>query len=313
MTGVIIGRFMPPHNGHLYLIDFARHMVDRLYVLVCTLEHEPIPGVLRYRWVQELAPSCEVVHITEEIPEARRGAAGATEIWARAVRDAVPEKITHVFASEDYGWDLARHLESQYIPVDPSRSNIPVSASAIQSDPWDNWRFIPPAVRPWFVRHVAVVGNQDRAERLAKELNTVVVHPYREFWNTTWNQCSMQEQADPLSEKQIQRGGRATAEALARQANRILIHDVRNAEDLSQLARIDLVVGATNGTNFGGSSKHGEAPRGAGSILHGREQDARLVAKEPETGRSPAFVDEQVATAPEIERVLFGVSTSLDT
>ena len=242
MTGVIIGRFMPPHNGHLYLIDFARHMVDRLYVLVCTLSHEPIPGELRYRWVQELAPTCEIVHITEEIPEARRGAAGATEIWARSVRNAVPEQITHVFASEDYGWDLASHLNAQYVPVDPSRNNIPVSASAIRANPWENWRFVPPTVRPWFVRHLVVIGNRDRAERLARELATVVVHPYREFWNQTWEHAQGRRDATPLPEEQIQRGARATVEALARHANRILVHDLRSVEDLSFISRVDLVV-----------------------------------------------------------------------
>jgi NadR type nicotinamide-nucleotide adenylyltransferase len=243
MTGVIIGRFMPPHNGHLYLIDFARAMVDRLYVLVCTLSHEPIPGDLRYAWVRELAPHSEIVHITEEIPEARRGAAGAISIWAESVRNAVPEPITHVFASEDYGWDLAWNLEAQYVPVDPSRSNIPVSASAIRANPFENWRFIPPAVRPWFLRHVAVIDDRSRAEALARELNTVVVHPYHEFWRLTWSEFAGRRDVPPLSQELIDRGGRATIRALARQASRILIHDVRTADDLDLVERLDLIIG----------------------------------------------------------------------
>jgi len=243
MTGVIIGRFMPPHNGHLYLIDFARAMVDRLYVLVCTLSHEPIPGHLRYQWVQELAPHSEIIHITEEIPEARRGAAGAIAIWADSVRRAVPEPIAHVFASEDYGWDLAWSLEAQYIPVDPSRSNIPVSASAIRANPFENWRFIPPAVRPWFLKHVAVIDDRSRAEALARDLNTVVVHPYHEFWQLTWNEFGGRREVAPLSPEQIRRGGRATIGALARQANTILIHDVRTAEDLAMIEELDVIIG----------------------------------------------------------------------
>lgn len=250
MIGVIIGRFMPPHNGHLYLIDFARAMVDRLYVLVCTLSHEPIPGELRYRWVQELAPHSEIVHITEEIPEARRGAAGAISIWADSVRNAVPEPITHVFASEDYGWDLAWNLEAQYVPVDPSRSNIPVSASAIRTNPFENWRFIPPAVRPWFLRHVAVIDDPRGAEALARELNTVVVHPYHEFWRLTWSEFAGRRDVPPLSQEQIDRGGRATIGALGRQANRILIHDIRTAADLEMVDRLDLVIGTAPGPPY---------------------------------------------------------------
>lgn len=242
MAGVIIGRFMPPHNGHLYLIDFARHMVDRLYILVCTLSHEPIPGTLRYEWVRELAPSCEVVHITEEIPEAKRGEAGAITIWANSVRDAVPEPITHVFASENYGWELAWQLDAQYVPVDPSRRNIPVSASAIRANPYENWRFIPPPVRPWYVRHVAVVNDRDLAERLADELATVVVHPYREFWQYTWNEFAGRRDAQPLSAEQVRRGAASTVAALARQAHRILIHDTRTEEDLAAIDRVDLII-----------------------------------------------------------------------
>ena len=242
MTGVIIGRFMPPHSGHLYLIDFARHMVERLYVLVCTLSHEPIPGNLRYEWIRELAPSCEVIHITEEIPAARRGEVGATAIWAETVREAVSETITHVFASEQYGWELARHLDAQYVPVDPSRSNIPVSATAIRENPWEKWRFIPSAVRPWFVRHVAVVDNREYAERTAREMNTVVVHPYREFWHKTWSEYAGSDKRHPLTEEQIRRGALSTTVALARRANRVLFHNLREVADLHDLPRIDLIV-----------------------------------------------------------------------
>ena len=36
-TGLIIGKFMPLHRGHMVLIDYARSRVDRLTVLVCSL------------------------------------------------------------------------------------------------------------------------------------------------------------------------------------------------------------------------------------------------------------------------------------
>lgn len=242
MNGVIIGRFMPPHNGHLYLIDFARHMVDKLYILVCTLSHEPIPGEMRYRWVSELAPSCETIHITEEIPEARRGAEGATAIWARTVEEAVPEQITHVFASEEYGWDLAEHLGAQFVPVDQSRSNIPVSATAVRRDPYATWKYIPPAVRPYYVKHVAVVGDPKRTEALANALETVVVHSYRTYIERQWNAADDSNRRIP--EKIIRPGIRATATALARHANRVLLYDLADPHDLSEIGTVDAVVTA---------------------------------------------------------------------
>ena len=55
-TGLVLGKFLPPHAGHLYLIETALREVDHLTVLVCSLEREPIPGALRFHWMRELAP-----------------------------------------------------------------------------------------------------------------------------------------------------------------------------------------------------------------------------------------------------------------
>ena len=42
--GLIIGKFMPPHEGHRALIEFAASRCDTLTVLVGALKHEPIPA-----------------------------------------------------------------------------------------------------------------------------------------------------------------------------------------------------------------------------------------------------------------------------
>ena len=48
--GLLIGKFLPPHQGHRQLIDFARSFCDQVTVLVCSLAAEPIPGDLRCAW-----------------------------------------------------------------------------------------------------------------------------------------------------------------------------------------------------------------------------------------------------------------------
>ena len=187
MNGVIIGRFMPPHNGHLYLIDFARHMVDTLYILVCTLSHEPIPGEVRYQWVRELAPTCTTIHITEEIPKRAAGAAGATAIWANTVRSAsrikfltsLPRRSTAGTWRRSSTPALFRWIQAAPIYPFPQRRSAGI--------PLGTWRYIPPAVRPYFVKHVAVVDDAALTVRLATELETVVVHSYRDFWHRMWH------------------------------------------------------------------------------------------------------------------------------
>jgi len=72
-TGLVLGKFMPPHRGHLRLIDQARRRVEGLTVLGATRACEPIPGALRYRWMCELFPTLDVRHLTDENPSEFRG------------------------------------------------------------------------------------------------------------------------------------------------------------------------------------------------------------------------------------------------
>ena len=39
--GLILGKFLPPHNGHLHLCRAAQRMCDELVVVVGSLQSEP--------------------------------------------------------------------------------------------------------------------------------------------------------------------------------------------------------------------------------------------------------------------------------
>src|ERR1044071_5376652 len=84
-TGMILGKFMPPHRGHQHLIDFARERVGELTILVCSLECEPIPGRLRYEWVTEMCPNARVIHVTDENPSEPHEHPRFWEIWTETV------------------------------------------------------------------------------------------------------------------------------------------------------------------------------------------------------------------------------------
>ena len=66
--GFTLGKFMPPHKGHLQLIEEAEKYVEQLFILVGTLEREPIPGDIRFQWMKELNPKHTVIHISEDLP-----------------------------------------------------------------------------------------------------------------------------------------------------------------------------------------------------------------------------------------------------
>jgi NadR type nicotinamide-nucleotide adenylyltransferase len=221
--GVVIGRFMPPHAGHRYLVDFARFMADRVSVLVCTLSHEPIPGALRYRWVGELFPDVERVHITEEIPEAKRGSPNAVAIWADTVRERVEGAVDFVFASEDYGFELAEHLDASFVPVDPSRNAFPVSASGIRRDPKRYWRFIPEPVRPYFVSRVCLLSSDSElAVELSRRFDTVHAADYAQYWQRAYGRTPQ----TGAEQDAVVQGQHALEAALARQSNWVLFTEM---------------------------------------------------------------------------------------
>ncbi|MGH6885634.1 MAG: adenylyltransferase/cytidyltransferase family protein [Geminicoccales bacterium] len=210
-TGFLLGKFLPPHRGHQYLIEFARAYVDRLSVLVCSIAREPIPGALRYRWMCESFPGVTLIDHTDEIPQAPEEHPQFWDIWRTSIRRYVPGRIDYVFASEDYGWRLAEELGARFVPVDIERRNVPVSGAAIRADPMTHWEALLPAVRPYYLKRVCIVDahRPSLAERLAAELRTVCVH------SPDGRRCAN----SPFDI----RAQRAAEEALARQANRVLI------------------------------------------------------------------------------------------
>jgi NadR type nicotinamide-nucleotide adenylyltransferase len=217
--GVVIGRFMPPHYGHLYLVNFARSYCDELTVLVCTLPNEPIPGSLRYSWMKELFPGVQMVHITEAVPEARKDVPGSTGIWADTIRSHVSGPISFVFASEQYGIQLASDLGATFIAVDPSRTQFPVSATDIRTSPMRYWKYIPEPVRPYFLKRVQIISESDGfAHAVAQHFETLFVPAYQIFWEKYHNRS-----IEPSDLSIILRAQHASEAALARQAGRVLI------------------------------------------------------------------------------------------
>ncbi|MFW5684104.1 MAG: transcriptional regulator [Spirochaetota bacterium] len=242
--GVVIGRFMPPHAGHEYLIRFASGFTRDLTVFLCTLAHEPIPGELRFAWMARLFPDVHLVHITEEIPNASRSSEGAHAIWARAIRERLDHDPRYVFASEEYGRDLAAALGAQFVPVDPQRDVFPISAGMIRENPMAQWRYIPNVVRPYFARKVVLVQADDGLMRsLAAEYETHYATDYPEY-------VTELDLHGPVIESPVElaRAQAASESALLERVNRVLFTPVDPLLTLARAGRSqdELADAATN-------------------------------------------------------------------
>ncbi len=224
-TGMVLGKFMPPHQGHLYLCDFARHFVDRLYIVVGTLAAEPIPGLLRHQWMQQLVPQAEVLHLQDENPQYPEEHPDFWDIWRNSLTNVLPEPADYIIASENYGVRLAQELDAQFVPANISRQIVPVSGTAIREAPFSHWQHIPDLVRPYFAKKVSIfgpesVGKSTLAKNLAEHFGTQWVPEYaRELIESQEGRCEAQDM--PL----IALGQRAAEKALLSRANKLLFCD----------------------------------------------------------------------------------------
>jgi HTH-type transcriptional repressor of NAD biosynthesis genes len=225
--GFVLGKFMPPHAGHLYLCDFGRAYVDQLTILVCSLPDDPIPGALRHAWMKELCPSARVVHCEEILPQQPEDdPENFWPIWRDVVKRYHPEPIDVVFASEPYGHRLATEANARFVPVDEARTAFPVSATAIRRDPYSNWRFIPGPVRPYYLKRVTLFGAESTGKttlsaQLARHFDTVVAPEFGRFHTEAFG-------ADATSRedmRQIVMGHLAGVAAASLRSNRVLIED----------------------------------------------------------------------------------------
>lgn len=156
--GFLLGKFLPPHAGHIFMCEAAARLVDNLTVLVCSIDAEPIPGFLRHRWMVELLPTCRVIHMHREIPQEPSEHPNFWDIWKATIRDFHPEPIDYVFGSEGYVFRLAEELSANPVLLDPQRQIMPYSGRSIRESPGKHWDGVPKPVRSWFQRRVCLLG-----------------------------------------------------------------------------------------------------------------------------------------------------------
>jgi HTH-type transcriptional repressor of NAD biosynthesis genes len=187
--GFLLGKFMPPHAGHLMLCRSAATMVDRLTVLVCSLPDDPVPGALRLAWMRELLPEARVIGHDAVVPQRPEDDSAFWPIWRRIVAQAHPEPIDLLFAGEAYGTRLAQEVGGTFVPLGARVLGADaaglggLSGSAIRADPFAHWRWLPEPVRGHFAQTIVLHGVESTgksvlAERLAAHFGTIWVPEY---------------------------------------------------------------------------------------------------------------------------------------
>jgi len=149
-SGLIVGRFNPPHLGHSYMIDWAARRVDRLVVFVNTRDGELVPGELRAAWLAELHPNVTVVEVRHDLDTDF----GNEELWAKWMalfRSRWPHESGPdvIFSSDPYVDGIAARFGAEPVVVDADRVTVPISATQIREAPADHLDRLAPPVRLW--------------------------------------------------------------------------------------------------------------------------------------------------------------------
>ncbi|ASW55424.1 AAA family ATPase [Plantactinospora sp. KBS50] len=162
--GLVIGKFYPPTLGHHHLIRTAAARADRVTVVCMASAVESIPLADRVDWLRAehaADPAVTVVGVRCDAPvDLTDGTVWAAQVASMraAVGTATDLPVDAVFTGEAYGRELADRLRADHVPVDPGRTSVPVSGTAVRADLAGGWDLLAPATRAGLATRVVLVG-----------------------------------------------------------------------------------------------------------------------------------------------------------
>src|SRR5688572_20320300 len=91
--GLVIGKFLPIHDGHIALIEFAASQCDELIVSMSYRDQDPIPADLRFLWIKEIfkdRPSIKPAMIKDDFDDENLLLPERTKRWSAVIRRVYP-------------------------------------------------------------------------------------------------------------------------------------------------------------------------------------------------------------------------------
>ncbi|QGZ16328.1 putative NadR transcriptional regulator / nicotinamide-nucleotide adenylyltransferase [Erwinia phage Hena1] len=195
INGLIFGKFAPLTLGHIELIDRAISHCDHLYLFLSFDQkfvdtqpvwiREKLSLVNRLRDLKDLVRDANdnvrdkitVLYVDEsDIPGYPEGA----KAYEGLIRNALPEGVVlhKAFSSEkEYDVYFSAHFpECEHVVIDPDRNVVPISATKIRNDVFNNFNMLSPPAKQRFVKKVAIVGVESTGKttlaiNLAKHYN----------------------------------------------------------------------------------------------------------------------------------------------
>lgn len=189
--GVVIGKFMPLHKGHVNLINFAKNFCDYLTVLVDNYEPSEISLLNRVSIVGKEFNSfnTRVIGIDKVMPQKPEDCQDFWIVWKDAIIRNVGYKPNYIIGAENYVYTLAKYLDCEALVIDNERNMIPISGTDIRKNPYTdlNWNYLSNESKKFFLKKIAIVGPESIGKttltrELSKTFNTCHVEEFARFY-----------------------------------------------------------------------------------------------------------------------------------
>lgn len=163
IVGMFVGKFLPPHIGHINAIKKAAQNCDKLFVVVggdektnlMLCQNAKIPFIdlnTKTKWIKNELKDIKnitIISFNEEgIPKMPNG----WEEWSKRLKILLGEKVDLIFGSErSYEKEYKKYFpESEYVIQDEFRKEISISSTKIRSDPKKYFNYICQSAKPFF-------------------------------------------------------------------------------------------------------------------------------------------------------------------
>lgn len=195
--GLIVGKFYPPHVGHLELIEDAARRCERVSVVIAGNQREAIGLADRVRWVAWESARWPHVRVIGTVDEHRIDYEDP-EVWNQhetVFRDAAAEiapgvQVDVVFTGEDYGDELARRFDAAH--VRHHRASDGPSGTRLRADLRGHWRDLIPAARIDLAARIIVVGAESTGTTtLAHDLGCALEAGFVAEYGRAWSAAKL--------------------------------------------------------------------------------------------------------------------------
>lgn len=175
--GLIIGKFLPLHNGSLTLCRVAGNLSDQLVIVIINSPGDLIPIKLREKWLKQENPGAIVTRIVG------KDASTFNDQLNNLLADFMVElslKNIRLFSSDPLQFKLAKSLKIECTILDPNRLSQELISKVILKEPYQNWFDMPFSVRSSLIKRIVLIGPESVGKStLAKKLKfSLIKHPF---------------------------------------------------------------------------------------------------------------------------------------